>query len=267
MPVARNGGADLYYESAGSGPPILLISGQGMTLGVLYTLPNGTGRLVREKILGGLPQLIPSAALALTGLFMIFNRSDGDRWRSLDITPAFVAGLTLIVSLQLILIAGGLLGLLPLSGVVSPFLSFGRTSMVANFITLAIILAVSSNGSDTAQVRNFGRPTYVLAGLLGLCGIAILSRAAYFQLMQPDQFAIKGAEVRFADKSLALAYNPRLREILQQIPKGDVLDRNGLPLATNNWETLQRHDADYKRLGVALDQTTVRNDMRRRAAR
>jgi 3-oxoadipate enol-lactonase len=32
MPVARNGGADLYYESAGSGPAVLLVSGQGMTL-------------------------------------------------------------------------------------------------------------------------------------------------------------------------------------------------------------------------------------------
>jgi pimeloyl-ACP methyl ester carboxylesterase len=32
MPVAHNGGADIYYESVGSGPPVLLVSGQGMTL-------------------------------------------------------------------------------------------------------------------------------------------------------------------------------------------------------------------------------------------
>jgi pimeloyl-ACP methyl ester carboxylesterase len=32
MPVARHGGADLYYESEGSGPAVLLVSGQGMTL-------------------------------------------------------------------------------------------------------------------------------------------------------------------------------------------------------------------------------------------
>jgi pimeloyl-ACP methyl ester carboxylesterase len=32
MPVARTGGADLYYESDGSGPAVLLVSGQGMTL-------------------------------------------------------------------------------------------------------------------------------------------------------------------------------------------------------------------------------------------
>jgi ABC-type transport system involved in multi-copper enzyme maturation permease subunit len=66
------------------------------TLGVLYTLPNGTGRLVREKILGGLPQLLPSAALAITGLFMIFNKPDFRN--DLEFTPEFAAGLTLVIS-------------------------------------------------------------------------------------------------------------------------------------------------------------------------
>lgn len=32
MAIARNGGADIYYESAGSGPAVLLVNGQGMTL-------------------------------------------------------------------------------------------------------------------------------------------------------------------------------------------------------------------------------------------
>jgi pimeloyl-ACP methyl ester carboxylesterase len=32
MPIARNGAVELFYESTGSGPPVLLISGQAMTL-------------------------------------------------------------------------------------------------------------------------------------------------------------------------------------------------------------------------------------------
>jgi pimeloyl-ACP methyl ester carboxylesterase len=32
MPIARNGAVELYYESTGSGPAVLLISGQAMTL-------------------------------------------------------------------------------------------------------------------------------------------------------------------------------------------------------------------------------------------
>jgi cell division protein FtsI/penicillin-binding protein 2/cell division protein FtsW (lipid II flippase) len=236
-------------------------TGTGLGLGSPSSLPAGH------------TDLILSAAgeelgfLGLLGIFLLYGLLT---WRSLRIALRarssysffLAAGLALIVSLQLILIAGGLLGLLPLSGVVSPFLSFGKTSMVANFITLAIILAVSSRGSDVTQIGNFGRPIYVLVGILAFCGIAILGRTAYFQLAKPDQFAIKGAEVRFGDKTLSLAYNPRLHEILQQLPKGDVLDRNGLPLATNTWETVERHSADYQRLGVAINQTTVRNESR-----
>jgi len=40
MPVARNGSVELYWESTGHGPPVLLIAGQGMTLdGWWATIP------------------------------------------------------------------------------------------------------------------------------------------------------------------------------------------------------------------------------------
>ena len=65
------------------------------TLGALYTLPLGTGRLIREKILGALPQLIPSVALALLGLAMIFAGPNGS---SLKMTGSFLAGLNLTIS-------------------------------------------------------------------------------------------------------------------------------------------------------------------------
>ena len=65
------------------------------TLGTLYTLPLGTGRLIREKILGALPQLIPSITLAVLGLAMIFARPDGS---GLKMTGSFLAGLNLTIS-------------------------------------------------------------------------------------------------------------------------------------------------------------------------
>jgi 3-oxoadipate enol-lactonase len=50
MPIARNGAVELYYESTGSGPPVLLISGQAMTLDAWWRTVrelSGSFRLLR----------------------------------------------------------------------------------------------------------------------------------------------------------------------------------------------------------------------------
>ena len=106
---------------------------------------------------------------------------------------------------------------------------------------------------EGANARNFAVPTYAVAGVLAVCAVAILARAAYFQIARADEFLIKDAEVRFADKSIGLEYNPRLREALRHVARGDVTDRNGLPLATSSWDSLEKHREQYKQLGVSID--------------
>jgi cell division protein FtsW (lipid II flippase) len=49
------------------------------------------------------------------------------------------AGIGAATALQILLISGGSLGVLPLSGVVTPFLSYGRTAMLANFAMFGIL--------------------------------------------------------------------------------------------------------------------------------
>ena len=68
-------------------------------------------------------------------------------------------GLAAATALQILLISGGALGVLPLSGVVTPFLSYGRTAMLANFLLVAILLSISARGSaesaaEAAQARS-----------------------------------------------------------------------------------------------------------------
>ena len=62
------------------------------------------------------------------------------------------AGLTFGFALQTFIIVGGVLRIVPLTGITLPFVSYGGSSIVTNFVMLALLLLVSSRA--TASVRS-----------------------------------------------------------------------------------------------------------------
>jgi cell division protein FtsW (lipid II flippase) len=59
-------------------------------------------------------------------------------------------GLTFCFTLQTFIIVGGIVRLIPLTGITLPFVSYGGSSIVANFVLLAMLLLVSNRANARA---------------------------------------------------------------------------------------------------------------------
>src|SRR5262249_40014063 len=88
-------------------------------------------------------------------------------------------GLASLIAFEMILISAGVLGALPLSGVVSPFLSSGNTAMLANFLIFALIASISA---DSRESKRPVLRTRTLRFVLAFAGLALVAMAARYQV-------------------------------------------------------------------------------------
>jgi cell division protein FtsW (lipid II flippase) len=171
-------------------------------------------------------------------------------------------GLAVAMGLQILLIAGGSLGVLPLSGVVTPFISYGRTSMLANFLVIAMLLSISHRGVDTGRTAPFRAPLTAAGLVLGCAAAVVVAKAAYVQVLRAPAIMSEGTLVVQADGGRRYQYNPRFQEIVKDIPPGAIYDRNGIPLAASSWDELEKHRAQYQQLGINIDTACTRAESR-----
>jgi cell division protein FtsW len=64
-------------------------------------------------------------------------------------TKLLAAGMGATLGFQIIIIVGGVIGLFPLTGITLPFISYGGSSLVANFLLVALVWAMSARPKRT----------------------------------------------------------------------------------------------------------------------
>ena len=93
-------------------------------------------------LLGGVGVLILYMILVYRGFKIALSSRD-------DYSSLMAAGFTALLGLQVFIIIAGVTKLLPMTGITLPFISYGGSSLVANFILAGMLLNISGEGEKT----------------------------------------------------------------------------------------------------------------------
>jgi cell division protein FtsW len=139
------------YAVSGGG-----LFGTGLGEGVLVTQSGSTWipYLQTDFIYSAIAQELGLAGGAAVVLLYVLFVYRGLRIAMLaddGFSKLLATGLTATVGIQAFIIIGGVTGLIPLTGITLPFVSYGGSSIVANFLVLWLLLAVSNRANARAQ--------------------------------------------------------------------------------------------------------------------
>jgi len=227
--------------------------GTGLGLGDTRYLPAGHTDLILAAIgeeLGVAGLLLMAALYALLAWrgFRIGRLARNDYGFFLATT------LTLFLIVPVLIMASGILGVAPLTGVVTPFASYGGSAMVANFCALGMLAAIHADRHPSGHFEPFRVPVLWLGSSLAVLALVLLGVAVNVQILSADDYIIRAHLGIQADGGRRFEYNPRLMDIVRLIPRGTIFDRRGVPLATDDPQVIAGARQTYADLGVSLDE-------------
>jgi cell division protein FtsW (lipid II flippase) len=236
------------------------VTGQGFGFAPPAALPAGhtdlaIAHLAEETgFVGHLIYILLIAALAGQGLWVA-------AWNRTSERMLLATGLATLLIAQWMIIFSGTTGVLPLTGVISPYIAYGKTSMIVFLLLAAMLARLAESGrarEDTVELAEVRR------GALGAMAVAVFLFAggilvAFLEgVAFSSDISTRGVvtllERKPGETSDHVAHNhdPRLESIARRIGRGDVLDRNGVKIAGTNAQNQREyplHDAIGTLLG------------------
>ena len=242
-----------------------------------------TGGFTGMGLGNGSPSLVPAfhtdmvftsigEMLGITGLILIIlcfviliHRSllIGKR-AAQPFTMYLVMGIALLTGVQFLFIVFGSLGIVPLTGVTVPFLSYSRTSLIACMAMFGFVAGASRVKATQSQLdyaNSFAGAISASVILFLLGSFVIIGVLANYQIINRSETLIRPAYITNTMGARVIEYNPRIDQVLSRLHAGNIYDRNGLLLATSSADSLRAAFAPAVKLGVDI------KDLRREANR
>lgn len=130
-------------------------AGTGLGLGSPQKIPNAATDFIFSAI-GEELGLLGTVAIVTAFLLLVGSGYRIAVQADRPFSKLFAGGLTTIVAVQTFVIVGGVTRIIPLTGVTLPFISYGGSSLVANFVVIALLLRISD---ETAAEAETPRPS------------------------------------------------------------------------------------------------------------
>lgn len=231
-----------------------------------------TGGLTGQGLGDGNPNLIPAfqtdmilssmaEQIGWGGLFFVVAALMLLLWRVAKVGYAvkhlfafyFCVGVSIATAVQFFIIALGSSGVIPLTGITVPFLSYGRVSMIVNLAAIGVVISLSKNIEQEhlteAQQRvrkhsvgEYNHTTPLVLLTFGIIAVFMLGTWASYGwgCFARNKTLVRPAYVLSKDGWPTIEYNPRIELLTKEMRTGNIYDRNDVLLATNDKDN-KRH--------------------------
>lgn len=238
------------------------LTGQGTGKGFAKTIPEAH----TDMILPAIGEDFGWIGIACVfGLFLIYLHRAIVIGRQTGTPFLFYccAGIGVCTFVQFLLIAGGSVGALPLSGVSLPFESYGGSSLVINFVAAGFLLSASSVKGTAGQMRYITRQQdkNLVPALLASCvGVMLLLINVSRYSFDNKPWVVKPALVADRTGSRMFSYNPRIGILMKKLEAGNIYDRSGLLLATSDAKLVKKQQQQLREArGLTYDLDSARH--------
>lgn len=170
-------------------------------------------------------------------------------------------GIAIVTAIQFVIISLGSTGIIPLTGVTVPLLSYGKVSMILNLAAFGIILSIASHSAaETTKtteataslikqnIEKYNYSVSLLSWTYCILAIFICGVFFYYQFIDRNDTLIRPVYVNNSRGIPIVEYNPRIEQLTQKMYSGDIYDRNGVLLATSNPSKIAASDTLYKKV-------------------